>query len=223
LDRNPFKGFPLPREESPRRPALTQEQYEAMLTVAPDISPLFRLALVLANETGHRISSIRLLRWSDVNLKDELIRWRAEHDKIGMEHETLLTPAAVQALKDAQAEQATIGATWVFPKLDKPTEPQVSAQRGDAVTSEPCSRHQFNDWWQLAAARTGLPTGKRIGWHSLRRKFATEMKDIPIADLCTLGGWREPTTIVRCYQQPDRATQRRALAQRRTLRATGVA
>jgi integrase len=42
--------------------------------------------LVLAHETGHRIGAIRQLRWSDVDLKEKRILWRAENDKIGMEH-----------------------------------------------------------------------------------------------------------------------------------------
>jgi len=34
LDRNPYKGLPVPKEESPRRALLTAEQYEAMRTAA---------------------------------------------------------------------------------------------------------------------------------------------------------------------------------------------
>jgi integrase len=83
---------------------------------------------------------------------------------------------------------------------------------GDAV---------FNLWKRLAA-RAGLPKGERYGWHSLRRKFASEMKHTPLRDLAHLGGWKSTQTIVTCYQQPDEATQRDALAQRRPLRASGV-
>ena len=43
----------------------------------------FQLALVLAHDTGHRIGAIRMLRWSDVDLKAARVRWRAENDKIG--------------------------------------------------------------------------------------------------------------------------------------------
>ncbi len=40
------------------------------------------LALILANETGHRLGALRHLRWSDVDLDAGRIRWRAKHDKI---------------------------------------------------------------------------------------------------------------------------------------------
>ncbi len=35
LDRNPLKGMPWPKEDSPRRPVLTTEDYAALLKVAP--------------------------------------------------------------------------------------------------------------------------------------------------------------------------------------------
>src|SRR5205085_1076089 len=54
LERSPFKGFALPREESPRRPIVTEQQYQSLLGVASQVDPLFELALVIAHETGHR-------------------------------------------------------------------------------------------------------------------------------------------------------------------------
>ncbi|MEO7087042.1 MAG: hypothetical protein ABI442_09180, partial [Gemmatimonadaceae bacterium] len=57
----------------------------------------------------------------------------------------------------------------------------------------------------------------RWGWHSLRRKFATELKGIPLKDLCDLGGWRSPQTILTCYQESDEETMRKALLNRRPI------
>ena len=53
----------------------------------------------------------------------------------------------------------------------------------------------------------------------MRRKFAPEMKHTPLKDLCYLGGWKDPQTVLRCYQRPDEATMREALARRRPLDA----
>ena len=53
-----------------------------------------------------------------------------------------------------------------------------------------------------------------LGWHSLRRKFATELKATPLKDLCYLGGWKDPQTVLKCYQRPDEETMRTALASR---------
>ena len=56
------------------------------------------LALILANETGHLLGALRHLRWSDVDLDAGRIRWRAEHDKIGFEHATPISPVLSDAL-----------------------------------------------------------------------------------------------------------------------------
>ena len=64
---------------------------------------------MLAHETGHRIGAVRLLRWSDIDLENGRIRWRAENDKIGYEHATPLTEKAVMALRKAQRNGGAIG------------------------------------------------------------------------------------------------------------------
>jgi hypothetical protein len=54
-----------------------------------------------------------------------------------------------------------------------------------------------------------------MGWHGLRRKFGSELKEVPLTDLSALGGWSDFKTIIRCYQQPDQTNMRRALERRR--------
>jgi integrase len=208
LERNPLKGLPMPREESPRRPALTAEQYGALRKVAAGISVLFDLALVLAHESGHRIGAIRRLRWSDINLEQATIRWDARSDKLGVEHTTPLTAQAVAALSRERVRTQAIGDAWVFPS------PKNSAL--------PCSRFLVRDWWERGAKAAKIPSGQRLAWHSLRRSFASELRNAPLRDLCDLGGWKSPQTVLTCYQRPDEAAQRDALSNRRELKAVGV-
>jgi integrase len=203
LERNPFKGLPFPKEASPRRPMLSDEQYQAMLQVSGQISQQFELALTLAHETGHRIGSIRLVRWSDVDGERSTIRWRGENDKIGFEHLTPLTPAAKEALSRARKAQGAIGDSWVFPVPETP--------------SLPISRHLVRDWWERGEKLAGIAHEPGLGWHSLRRKFATELKHTPLKDLCYLGGWKEPQTVLKCYQRADETTMRQALEGRKQL------
>ena len=209
LDRNPLRGLPLPKEENPQRPMVFQERYEAMLKVADEVDPRFGLALVLANETGHRIGSIRQLRWSDIDLKEKRITWRAENDKLGKQHVTPASDAALAALETERKKHPAVGDAWVFPAP------------GNA--SEPTSRHLVRDWWERAETFAKLEHEARMGWHSLRRKFATELKEKPLKDLCALGGWKNPQTILLCYQREDEGTMREALATRKALRATASA
>lgn len=203
LTRNPLKGLAFPKEESPQRPMLTHEQYKALLGVASQVDWRFGLALVLAHETGHRIGAVRLLRWSDVDLDKGRFQWRAETDKIGYAHVTPMTEDARAALVSARYHQPGIGDAWVFPS------PQA--------LDTPCSRHILRDWWKRAWSYAELVKVKGLGWHSLRRKFASEMKHAPLRDLCELGGWKDPQTVLKCYQRPDEATMREALRQRKAL------
>ena len=204
LFRNPLKGLPLPREKSPRRPQLSQESYEALLDIAGDVDLRFKAALVVAHETGHRIGAIASLRWSDLDLDGGWVRWGKQSDKIGLEHLTPLTQEAVEAFRELQKVCPGIGEAWVFPSPEDP--------------SKPCSRHLFGDWWPKGEGLAGLPHEKGMGWHSLRRKFATELKDTPLKDICQLGGWKSPQTVLTCYQQPDQDTMRRSLEARRPIR-----
>lgn len=201
---NPTEGYPLPSEDSPRRPSLSEGRYRAMLAVAGDVDWRFEVALVLANETGHRIRAIRHLRWSDLDLGERLVRWRGGTDKAGHEHVTPLTELAVDELRKAQAERAGIGEAWVLPAPE------------DA--SEPVSRHLLRDWWYRAEDLAELEHVKRLGWHGLRRKFADEHREVPAKDLADLGGWKTPRTISEVYQGADLEAMRRAQERRKTLR-----
>ncbi len=204
LDRHPLVGYTPPAETSPRRPIVTASQYEALLAASDDIPPLFRLALIVVHETGHRIGAVRLLHWVDIDLARQLVRWQGENDKIGYEHETWLTPAAVEALKTARRSQAVVS-EWVF---SAPSDP-----------AEPISRHVLRDWWERGQALAKLPAEPGRGWHSLRRQFATEMKYAPLKDLCALGGWKSPQTVLTRYQRADAVSMQQALAARRRLEA----
>ena len=204
LERNPFKGLPLPKEESPRRPLLSQEQYTSLLRIAGAVDPQFELALVLAHETGHRIGAVRKLRWADIDLHTNRIRWRAENDKIGLEHDPPLSNSAVEALQRARSASAAIGDALLFPSKDD--------ERREV------DRHVVQDWWRRGAKLAGI-SAPRLGWHSLRRKFVNELKaDTPIADLCYLGGWKSPITVMTVYMQPDAETMRTALTRRENRR-----
>jgi integrase len=205
FDRNPFQGFRIPTEQSPRRPVVTEKQYRALLEVASSVNPLARFALVLANETGHRIGAIRLLRWTDLELDSSAAkaRWRAENDKIGFEHVTPLSAEAVQEIETARRRSSSIGGTWVFPS---PSDPHA-----------PVSRNLMRDWWRKMERKAKLPPERGRGWHSLRRKFATELKHVPLKDLSYLGGWKDHQTLLICYQRADEVTMTEALKTRIAL------
>ncbi len=47
-------------------------------------------ALLMGRETVSRNSSVRQLRWDDIDLREETVRWRGEFDKVGREVPTPL-------------------------------------------------------------------------------------------------------------------------------------
>ena len=200
LDSNPLKGLRVPREKNPTRVVLSQAEYEALLRVSAEIDWRFRVALVLAHETGHRIGAIRKLRWCDIDFEDQTILWRAEHEKTGYEHRTPVTAEAIRALEEARSHSRGAGDT---PVLFTPRDPSMCVRRPQAAA-----------WWKSAERRAGLEPKRGRGWHSLRRKFATDLMGLPLKVLCDLGGWKEAQTVLRCYQHTDEVQLRTGLDSR---------
>ena len=201
LESNPLRGLKAPKEKNPTRALLTHAEYEALLEVSVDMDWRFRVALVLAHETGHRIGAIRKLRWSDVDVESGLIRWRAEHEKTGYEHRTPMTARAQAVLKEAQRKNPGIGDA---PLLPAPKDP-----------SKCVGRSLVRDWWKKAEEFAELEPKRGRGWHSLRRKFASDLMNQPLKVLCELGGWKTAQTVLQCYQRADERQLRKALEERR--------
>ena len=200
LESNPLGGFKPPREKNPTRIVLSDEEYRALLKVSRRLDWRFRVALVLAHETGHRIGAIRQLRWSDVALAGGVVRWRAEHEKNGYEHRTPITAEAAAALEEARRRNPGIGNAPVLPA---PQDPSVCLSGKRAYV-----------WWNRAEQLARLEPKPGRGWHSLRRKFASDLMSQPLKVLCELGGWKTAQTVLQCYQQPDEDKLRKALAER---------
>jgi len=205
LDRNPLKGLRKPAEKNPTRVVLTEEEYRALLGVSAQVDWRFHVALVLAHETGHRIGAIRNLRWLDIDIEGAMVTWRAKHEKTGREHVTPLTTEAVAALEEASRMNPGTGNDPVLPAPEDP--------------SQCLGRYVAVKWWYRAVTLAGLEPKRGRGWHSLRRKFASDLMDLPLKVLCELGGWKEASTVLRCYQQPDAGQLRKALDNRRRVRA----
>ncbi|MCZ6917680.1 MAG: site-specific integrase [Gemmatimonadetes bacterium] len=201
LDRNPLKGLKLPREESPHRPMLSEAEEQALVQVVPDMDWRLGVAWVLCRETGHRIGAVSRLRWEDVDLDGRTVTWRAANDKKNREHVTPLTDSAVAALKQARSHSPI--SPWVLP----------SPRGCDA----PVSERTLARWRRKAMDAAGLGHLRRVGFHCLRWKFASELMDEPLKVLMALGGWKDPKTVIQCYQKADPERMRQALESRNPL------
>jgi len=204
IQSNPLRGRKLPRAKNPTRVVLSAAEYRALLTVSRRVDWPFHVALVLAHETGHRIGAIRQLRWSDIDIKGRTIRWRAEHEKTGYEHRTPVTDEVIAVIEEALGRNPARGDAPVLPSTQDP--------------SLCIRRWMLGDRWRTAERLAGLEPKRGRGWHSLRRKFASDLMALPLKVLCDLGGWKEAKTVLRCYQQPDEVRLRAAIESRQRVR-----
>ena len=160
----------------------TKAEYEALLTASMSIDWRFRVALVIAHGTGHRIGAIRKLRWADIDMEARIIRWRAENVKTGYEHRTPVTAEVLAVLEEARMQNPKGGN---FPVLPAPKDP-----------SRCLDRSRVRVWWDKAQRLAGLEPKRGRGWHSRRRKFASDLMDQPLKVLSQLGGWKTARTVL---------------------------
>ena len=208
LEENPLRGVRFPRESNPRRPVATFDRFEKVCRAAQQLAACSRgdrqrakwvrleLALILAEGTGRRIGSIRHLRWSDMNLDQPSIRWRAEFDKKRREQIVPIPGSLACAIKAARLRLGSVGDGWVFSQVSK-----------DA----PWAPAQCQDYLRRAEAVAGVEKLEGGLWHAYRRKWATERKDLPLKDVAVAGGWKDVTTLLTCYQHADEATMLKVL------------
>jgi len=192
-----------------QRPMVAHEALDALQEAALRVSVYCHALLVLAHETGHRIGSIRQLRWSDIDLDARQIHWRAENDKVGLDDTLPIPEELAEYLRALRAYQGSIGETFVFPAPKSP--------------GQPISRSLATRWWRRMERLSGLPREKQLGWHGLRRKFANDHKWLPVKDLARLGGWTDESTPVRHYLRGDDATIRQAVDARSTSMSIATA
>jgi hypothetical protein len=80
----------------------------------------------------------------------------------------------------------------VFPSPRKPT--------------QPITRQIASDWLRKAEDLAGVEHLAGGAWHPYRRKWATERKALPDADVMEAGGWTDERSLKQSYQQSDSET-----------------
>lgn len=201
----PILEWTIPREENPRRPQLPAAAYEALMRCAWGIEPRLWLALVVCHETGHRLNSVRQLRWGDLNTTSATITWRGAAQKNRTEHVTPLTATAAEAFALFRAND--------LHTLLAGTPPEAPVFHGGRKGG-PVVRDQFYRWWQKARTICPVPAPKGVGFHAFRRKLASELATAPLAMVKAIGGWKHPHVVVAAYQEPTLEQQRAVLSAR---------
>lgn len=227
LERNPWgaQGFGVkrrtlarPKNRAPKQPVATYDRYLAVRAAAEKITMRVRRAgkstvqrsylaelLELVEQTGRRITAVCRLRYDDIlRAGGEItaIRWRP----IKKEDESVVTVSdeTRATLERILRERPGIGASYLFPS-------PASAER-------PVSRHVASDWLVAAELLAGIPHLDRGAWHPYRRKWGTERKHHPTADVMKAGGWKDERSLKTSYQKSDEATVLAVVNEPRKLR-----
>ena len=198
---HPFRGFPVPAEQNINQPVTSEKEIAAMRVAAAQVDPLCPLYLELTYATGHRCMAVGRLQWNDVDLGRGMVHWPADHDKMGFEHIVPLDELALELLRTHRRRNTlSFGNAWIFPS--------------PSDSSQPISRHLVRDWWKRLERAANIPHIRGRGWHSLRRRFATDLDHLPLKQLMDLGGWRTAASVIR-YQKPTTEQLRSGLRSRR--------
>ena len=88
-------------------------------------------------------------------------------------------------------------------------------RRGQRHQVEPVTRHLAAYWLKRAYELSGAPKPDGSLWHAFLRLWATERKGLLVKDVAAAGGWKDITTLINCYQQPDEETLRAVVEFRR--------
>ncbi len=219
----PSADLPLPKDVNIRRPVATEDRYQAVRAVSDQIlmevgrgkkavkvrSYLSEL-LDICNGTGRRISAVCQLKYEDLRLDKSpsrpfgAIRWPGETDKEGREWTTPINAEVRGALDRIRHERPGISG-YLFPGPRKP---------------EKAIHKDLASMWLLAAETVAqIPHLAQGGFHSYRRKWVTERKHLPSADVEAAGGWAKGSTAMKmCYEQVDDETLLEVVTQPKKLR-----
>ena len=163
--------------------------------------------LDIVNGTGRRISAICQLRYEDLRLSEGpygSIRWPADTDKEGRESCVPINPSVRHALEQVLRDRPGNGTAPLSPK---PTDRAL-----------PLNIHLASKWLREGEKLAGLQTQKGSLWHAYRRKWVTERKHFPDADVAAAGGWKDTQALKSAYQQADTETMLRVVLEAGDLR-----
>ena len=122
------------------------------------------------------------------NYPQGAILWTADADKIGRNWITPISPDLLLELQRYQAKCPVIGDAPLF-----------TAPRKNGVHFDP---DLAGKWLLRVEKKANLSKLAGGRWHPYRRLFATKLAHQPAKVAAELGGWKNPETMQRLYQQP---------------------
>ena len=208
LSENPLRGFDIPTELNPRRSIVTRDWMEKVVKAAGP-TPL-RAMLVIADEHGRRLSAIRQLQGSDIQLgRSETwphgaIRWRRQSDKLNKDW---LVPMSARLRSEIDRHLAQ------YPVLgDAPLFPAPRNHRKSV------SKDRAGVWLLTAIKRAGVQKPDGTLWHAIRRLWITEHKEMPLRERMYVAGYLDRQTMEMVYEHIDPLLLQETVETRREYR-----
>jgi hypothetical protein len=183
LRENCVRGYETPTEKNPKRPVATQDRYEAIRAVSHQVTMEVRW-----NGTRRAVRSYLSELLDIVHGTGRRISavCQLRYDDLR------LNASRHGAIDRILTERPGIGAAYLFPS---------------PIDSHKPIRYELASAWLMETERlAGVDKQDGSLWHAYRRKWATERKHLPDVDVAAAGGWKETTSLKRCYQQADEAT-----------------
>lgn len=216
LSENPIKGYERPRNKNPKQPLATYDRFLKVRAKADEADPqgLFGSFLDLVEGLGWRVSAICKLQRDDIDRKRTedaphgQIRKSAENDKENVEQWIPLSESTRAAVDRVLEVNPVIGDLYLFP----------ARRKRETDRPAPWSRFYARDLLyrvEKLAKVTHLDGG---AFHPYRRKWSTERKHLPTADVQLAGGWKDARSLERSYQKADAKTILRVMTEPMKLR-----
>ena len=224
LDENPIRGYQVPRNKNVRRPVATYDRFLAIMEHADTVDPqrLFGGFMLLIEGLGWRVSAICALRACDVELSaspscpNGRIFKRAASDKEGREGWVPMSKPVRAGVDRIRAANTAIGDFPLFPAPRATTE----IERGRIPKA--WTRHHARALLTRAEKAAKLEALKGSDFHAYRRKWATERKHLPDADVAAAGAWADTRALKQSYQHSDAATLLAVMTEPTKLRDVGA-
>ncbi len=207
LAENPIRRYAVPKTARPRRPVATYDRFLLIRKMADQVDPQKRFGsfLDLIESLGWRVSAICQLRGEDVDRRKRAgapfgrLHKRGDVDKEGADMWIPLPEDARRAI-----DRLPVIGGWLFP----------APRRKD----KPWRRQHARDLLEAAETAAELEPLEGGDFHPYRRKWATERKHLPDADVMAAGGWSDSRSLKQSYQQIDDETLLAVVSEPRKLR-----
>jgi hypothetical protein len=215
MKRNPIATFKAPKTRNPAQPIASMERYLDIYRVTPRVSPMFRVFFgLIGHELDWRVSALCAIKITHIDLTarkyapdGRVFKAPEKHDEEG--HWVPLTPRGRRLFQRALRLRNAIGDVYLF--------------EAPKVPGKPWRRQYAAELLERAERLAGYEPMEGGDFHPYRRKWSTERKHEPWADIAAVSGRKDRKTFEKSYTKADEDTSLRVARGARYARKAAAA